>query len=292
MLKSKAGSTTYTIPITQQKASISLSPAYLQVRNTYQGGERITGVTCNTAWEIDPDGVPSWLTINPVTGNAGTRDIFANIQANTGAQRTANITFRSKVNTSVTAILSVYQAGATGNISVDTPTFNVDYITLPVTVNVTSFGNWSAQEHDPWITPSVLEGWSGTTAVTLTIADNTSNDGRTGTIRFYDHIAREFVTVTVNQTGKPTSVSIGPSIVTAPKTSGTVRQVACGSENGWTISSKPSWAAVASNNDAAGTVLISITYTANNTGAKRSGYLRVTENVTGEIAICIIEQEG
>ena len=50
--------------------------------------------------------------------------------------------------------------------------------------------------------------------------------------------------------------------------------------------------AVSPNSGAAELVLIGITYTANGTGTKRSGYLKVTENVTGEIAICLIEQEG
>lgn len=292
VLKSLAGSTTYTIPVTQQKASISLNPADIQVRNVVATAELITVITANTDWEIVP-GHAGWITPTYVSsGGAGTHNMYFNIQANTGAKRTAYITFRSKVNTSVTAILSVYQAGATGNISVDTPTLNVDYVTPPVTVDVTSFGNWSVTARDPWITPSVLEGWGGTTTVTLTIADNTSNDGRTGTIRFYDHIAREFATVTVNQTGAPTSIAIEPARVTAPKTSGTVRQVICGSANGWAMIEKPSWVAVSPNNDAAGLVPVSITYTANSTGTKRSGYLKVTENVTGEIAICIIEQEG
>lgn len=292
VLKSLAGSATYTIPITQQKASISLNPADIQVRNVVATAELITVITANTDWEIVP-GHAGWITPTYVSsGGAGTHNMYFNIQANTGAQRTAYITFRSKANTSVTKILSVYQAAATGNISVDTPTFNVDYLTHPVTVDVTSFGNWSVPECDPWITPSVLEGWGGTTAVTLTIADNTSNDGRTGTIRFYDHVAREFATVTVNQGGAPNDILIDPTRVTAPKTSGTVKYVACGSTNGWTMLEKPSWVAVAPNNDAAGIVQVSITYTANNTGTKRNGYLKVQENVTGEIAICIIEQEG
>lgn len=292
VLKSLAGSTTYTIPVTQQKASISLNPADIQVRNVVATAELITVITANTDWEIVP-GHAGWITPTYVSsGGEGTHNMYFNIQANTGAQRTAYITFRSKVNTSVTAILSVYQAGATGNILVDTPTLNVDYLALPVTVDVTSSGNWSVPECDPWITPSVLEGQGGTTTVTLTIADNQSNDGRTGTIRFYDHIAREFATVTVNQTGVPNSISIYPAKVTAPKTSGTVKKVACGTANGWTMLEKPSWVAVSPNNDAGGPVLVSITYTANSTGKKRSGYLKLTENVTGEIAVCIIEQEG
>ena len=295
VLRSKAGSTTYNIPITQQKASISLSPANVQVGNAYQGGVRITGVTCNTAWEIDPGGIPSWLDINPVTGDTGTKDIFANIRANTGAQRTAYITFRSRLNTSVTAILSVYQAGATGNISVDTPTFNVDYLTHPVTVNVTSFGNWSAQEHDPWITPSVLVGWSGTTAVTLTIGDNlpAGAPARTGTIRFYDHIAREFVTVTVNQGGAPTSIKILPSRVSGPKAGGNnIVPAAATSENNWTMGSAPSWVSITPTSGGSGQTAVAVKYDTANPGATRTGQLRIENMTTHEIAICLITQEG
>lgn len=296
VLKSLAGSTTYTIPVTQQKASISLSPANVRVGNAYQGGYRLTGVTANTDWEIVPGGIPSWLGINPVTGNAGTRHIFANIQANTGAPRTANITFRSKVNASVTAVLSVYQAGATGNITVDTPTFNVDYLTHPVTVNVTSFGNWSAPERDTWITPDIPEGApGGTIAVTLTIGDNlpAGASARTGTIRFYDHIAREFVTVTVNQGGSPTSISIAPSRVSGPKAGGNqiVPAVAI-SENDWTMGSAPSWVSITPTLGEPGQTAIGVKYNTANPGAKRSGQLRIKNTVTNEIAICLITQEG
>ena len=295
VLKSLVGATTYTIPITQQKASIGISPANMQVGNAIQEGYRITTVTCNTDWEIVPGWVPSWMDINPVTGNAGTRHIFANIQANTGAQRTANITFRSKVNTSVMAKLSVHQAGATGNISVDTSTFNVGYLTHPVIVNVTSFGNWSAPEHDPWITPSVSEGWSGTTAITLTIGDNlpAGTSARTGTIRFYDHIAREYATVTVNQGGSPTSIKILPSRVSGPKAGGNqIVPTVATSENGWTMGSAPSWVSVSPTLGRPGQTAIAVKYDTANPGAARTGQLRIENMTTHEIAICLITQEG
>lgn len=291
VLKSLAGSATYTIPITQQKASITFNPEPTIVSAEANPSILLRQMNSNTPWRCVE--YPTWAVPINLTGGAGLSiNCNFNLQANTGAPRSANITYRSTVNPSVQNSFSIKQAGTTGNITITPSTITAGYVHIPVTVALTSVGNWSAQEHDPWITPSVLEGWSGTTPVTLTIADNTSNDGRTGTIRFYDHIAREFATVTVNQGGAPTSVRIEPSKVTAPKTSGTVKQVACGSTNGWAMSEKPSWVAIAPNNDAAGIGAIDITYTANGTGTKRSGYLRVTENVTGEIAICIIEQEG
>lgn len=290
VLKSLAGPTTHNIPITQQKASISLSLAYLQLSNGQAIGRLITQVTANTSWDLIAK--PSWVDVQPTIGNAGTTDIFANVQANTGATRSGSVTFRSKINTSVTATMFLNQAGATGNITATPSTVAAGYVHIPVTVAVTAFGTWSISQRDPWITPSQYDGPSGATNVTLTIANNTETEQRTGSITFYNQLTQQVAVVTVNQGGKPTSINIGPTKVTAPKTSGTVKQVVCGSTNGWTMTEKPSWVAVAPNNDAAGLVPIGITYTANSTGTKRSGYLRVTENVTGEIAICIIEQEG
>lgn len=291
VLKSLAGSTTYTIPVTQQKASISLSPSDVRVGNAYQGGVHITVITANTDWEIDES--PSWLDFNPVQGAPGTKDIFVNIRANTGAQRVAYITFRSKVNTSVTAILSVYQAGATGNISVDTPTFNVDYLTHPLTVNVTSFGNWSVSARDTWITPNRYVGANGTTTVTLTIGDNTSNAARTGTIKFRNGLTGEIATVTVNQGGAPTSISVTPTKVTGPKAGADSAPVTCVSSNSWTVSSAPSWVFIAPKSGSAGSSIVGVGFDQpNNTGAKRSGQLRIENTTTHEIAICLIEQEG
>lgn len=224
-------------------------------------------------------------------GNAGTQHIYGTIAPNTGGPRSGNIVLKSKAG-AATYTIPIKQAGATGNITATPSTIAAGYVHIPVTVAVTAFGTWSISQRDPWITPSQYDGPNGTTNVTLNISGNTTTDPRTGAITFYDQLLQQIAPVTVNQGGKPTSINISPTKVTAPKTSGTFRQVICGSTNGWAVTEKPSWVAVSPNNDAAGLVPIGITYTANSTGTKRSGYLRVTENVTGEIAICIIEQEG
>lgn len=292
ILKSKAGSTTYTIPITQQKASISLSPADVQVGNGVQNGRLITKVTANTDWYVDPD-PQTWIHINPTQGASGTRNIFVDIQANTGAQRTTYVTFRSRVNTSVYRTLTIMQAGVSGNITVDTPTFNVDYLTHPVTVNVTSFGNWTQTERDAWITPSVSTGPNGTTAVTLTIADNTANEPRTGTITFYNDLTGNIVVVTVNQGGKPTSIEILSSRVSGPKAGRDyIVPVVVSSDNDWIMGSAPSWVSVTSTSGEVGQTAVGIIYDTANPGAARTGQLRLENTTTHEIAICLITQEG
>lgn len=291
VLKSLAGVTTYTIPITQQKASIVFNPEPTIVSAGANPSILLRQMNSDTSWQCVE--YPTWAVPINLTG-AAEYSINCNfiLQANTGVPRSANITYRSTVNPSVQNSFSVTQAGTTGNITATPSTITAGYVHLPVTVAVTSVGDWSISERATWITPSQLTGPNGTTNVTLTIGDNTANEPRPGSIRFYNDLTGQISVVTVNQDGKPTNINIEPTKVTAPKTSGTVKLVVCGSANGWTMLEKPSWVAVAPNNDAAGIVPIGITYTANSTGTKRSGYLKVTENVTGEIAICIIEQEG
>lgn len=222
---------------------------------------------------------------------AGASNLTATVSANDGEIRTGNIVLKSKAG-ATTYTIPIRQAGVTDNITATPSTITAGYVHIPVTVAMTSFGTWIISQRDPWITPSQYDGPNGTINVTLTIGNNTTTDPRTGTITFCDQDTQQIAVVTVNQDGKPTSINIDPTKVTAHKTSGTVRQVICGSTNGWAMTEKPSWVAVSPNNGAAGLVPIGITYTANGTGTKRNGYLKVTENVTGEIAICLITQEG
>lgn len=291
VLKSLAGVTTYTIPITQQKASIVFNPEPTIVSAEANPSILLKQLVSNTSWQCVE--YPSWAVPINLTGAAGF-GIHCNfiLQANAGAPRSANITYRSTVNPSVQNSFSVTQAGATGNITATPSTIAAGYVHLPVTVAVTSVGDWSVSARATWIAPSTGAGGNGTNNVTLTIGDSTTNAPRTGTITFRNDLTGQTAVVTVNQGGVPTSIAIYPARVTAPKTSGTVKRVICGSTNGWTMLEKPSWVAVTPNNGAAGLIPVNITYTANSTGTKRSGYLKVTENVTNEIAICLIEQEG
>lgn len=225
-------------------------------------------------------------------GKAGTQYIYGTIAPNTGGARLGNIVLKSKAG-SATYTIAVTQAGVLGNISVDTPTFNVDYLTHPVTVNVTSSGSWSVSARDTWITPNRYAGPNGTTAVTLTIADSTSNDAKTGTITFYNDLTGDIAVVTVNQGGVPTSIGIIPLRVSGPKAgTGSIVPAMAASSNNWTMSSAPSWVSVTPTSGGAGQTAIEVKYDTPNPGAARTGQLRIKNTVTNEIAICLITQEG
>lgn len=233
------------------------------------------------------------VSVNRFNGNAGTSDFTATVSANTGGARTGSIVLKSKAG-SATYNIAVTQVGVSGNISVDIPTFSVDYLTHPVTVDVTSVGVWSVSQRDVWITPDVTEGAPGETTVTLTIGDNTGNAARTGTITFYNEQTEEMAVVTINQGGLPQTILLGPLRITGPKAGGNVaKEVIVISQHSWVMGSAPSWVATSPAAGAEGQTVITVTYdTPNNTGVKRSGYLRLENMTTHEIAICLIEQEG
>lgn len=232
------------------------------------------------------------VSVNRFNGSAGASNLTATVAANTGEARTGNIVLKSLAGPTTYSV-AVTQAGVSGNISVDTPTFNIDYLTHPVTVDVTSVGAWSVSQRDTWITPDLTEGAPGETTVTLTIGDNTGNTARTGTIMFYNEQTEEIAVVTVNQTGAPTSISVTPSRVSGPKAGGDyiVPAVAI-SENNWTMVSAPSWVSVTPTSGEAGQTAVGVKYDTANPGAERIGQLRIKNTVTNEVAICIIEQEG
>lgn len=232
------------------------------------------------------------VSVSRLSGNAGTSNLTATVAANTGEPRTGNIVLKSKAG-STTYTIPIMQAGASGNITATPSTIEAGYIHIPVTVALTSLGSWLMVLRDTWIAQSTSTGANGTTAVTLTIDDNTSNAARTGTIKFRNDLTHEIATVTVNQAGAPSSIGMAPFKITAPKTAGTVKVVVVSSANNWVLDGAPVWVAISPTSGAAGSATITVTYnTANSTGAKRSGYLKIQNTTTNEIAICIIEQEG
>lgn len=240
----------------------------------------------------DATAVQIGVSVNRFIGNAGTSNLTATIAANTGEARTGNIVLKSKAG-ATTYSVAVTQAGVSGNISVDTPTFNVDYLTHPVTVDVTSVGAWSVSQRDTWITPDLTEGAPGETTVMLTIGDNIEGSAaRTGTITFYNDQTEEIAVVTVNQAGAPTSIGLTPLRISGSKAGGELRPVACISGNNWTMGSAPSWVSVSPTSGTAGSGAINVTFNTPNPGVTRRGALRVKNTVTNEIAICLITQEG
>ena len=246
----------------------------------------------NAAWEVQS--TPAWLSADSLTGDAGTSPLAITVAANTGEPRMGNIVLKSLVG-STTYTIPIRQAGATGNITVDTPTFNVDYLTHPITVNVTSFGNWKQITWDAWITPDNYVGPNGTTAVTLTVGDNlpAGASARTGTIKFQNDLTGEIATVTVNQGGAPTSIKILPIRVSGPKAGGNhTVSVAATSGNSWIMGGAPSWVSIIPTSGAAGQTAIGVKYDTANPGAARTGQLRLENTTTHEIAICLITQEG
>lgn len=252
----------------------------------------VNSIYSNAAWEVQSE--PSWLTVTNLTGSAGTSNLTATVTANTGNPRSGNIVLKSLVG-STTYTIPIMQAGATGNISASPSTFNVDYLTHPVTVNVASFGNWSVSARDPWITSSRYAGPNGTTAVTLTITDNlpAGASARTGIITFYNDLTGNIAVVTVNQAGAPTSIKILPSCVSGPKAGGNqIVPVAATSANSWTMGSAPSWVSISPTSGAAGQTALAVKYDTANPGAARTGQLRIENMTTHEIAICLITQEG
>ena len=223
---------------------------------------------------------------------AGTSNPTATAAANTGAARTGSIVLKSLAG-ATTYNIAVTQAGISGNISVSPSTLNVDYLTHPVTVDVTSVGAWSVSQRDTWITPSVSTGPNGTTAVMLTIGDNIEGGAaRTGTITFYNDQTEEVAVVTINQDGAPTSIGLTPFRISGSKAGGEVVAVVCISSGAWAVDGAPGWVTVSPTSGTAGAGAINVTFNTPNPAVARTGQLRTENTVTSEIAVCLITQEG
>lgn len=134
----------------------------------------------------------------------------------------------------------------------------------------------------------------GTSNLAATVAPNTGG-ARSGNIVLKSKAGSATYSIPINQIGETTSIGLPPTSISGGKAGGEIKTVTYTSDNSWTIEDKPGWVVLsvspAIGTPGTGTITVGFD-TPNNTGATRTGQLRIKNTVTNEIAICLITQEG
>ncbi|HKX00766.1 MAG TPA: BACON domain-containing carbohydrate-binding protein [Bryobacteraceae bacterium] len=183
---------------------------------------------------------------------------------------------------SATFILAGGQPGAcTYSITPSSQSFSASGGNDSIAVSVGASCAWTAQSNDDWITVSTGASGAGNGTVTYSVAANTGNSSRTGTMT----IAGK--TFTVNQASSQCSYSLSAtsaSVASGGGTNGVVVSADTGCS--WTAVSNVSWITIETGLTGSGSG--SVSYTVDpNTGAARSGTLTiagVTFTVTQDAA--------
>lgn len=191
--------------VTIDKKAFEVTPA---------GGSDAVKVTANTEWTATVSEGADWVTVAPATGAAGETTATVTVAANATAQaREAKVTFTAG---DAKAEYTISQEAVSVTLSSNSISDAGEGKTA--TVNVTANAAWTAASSADWVTVAPASGNAGVTEVTVTVAENPSEEARNAKVTFTinENVSAE-LSVTqafVKQAGK---IDIKVGAVTASK---------------------------------------------------------------------------
>ena len=220
---------------------------------------------------------PDWVKLNHESGNRGRQTIYVTAEKNTTGDREGYLEF--VLANGKPEQVSVFQHRLTEKVTATGLRPNVNILGLdeegkaPV-VHISSNYSWKITVPDTctWLHPSKTEGEPGDYDITLNIDANGTKATR-----------KAHITFTTGKLSYNLTVTQDAKVFTTPATIITLSKdgvnTMTGEENifdinaveGWTVSSKPAWATCSPMSGNAGDTRMTVTATANSTGAAREG---------------------
>ena len=217
------------IPVTQDSIRFSIDRTLLEMPVT--GGEETISLKSNVPWSF-AGGVPSWINIEPASGD-GDSQVGIKVSGNPHMdERSASVQV-SPVSLDAPETIEIRQSGHV---------FNTDSTALyfsdkagSSSFSVVSDGDWTVLSSVPWITLSPESG-SGNAKVQVSVTENTSDTVRTGAVTALTECRQ--LMIPVYQNGKFLNVSSNALEFTSK---GGSSQISLKTNNNWTAVASGSW---------------------------------------------------
>lgn len=177
------------------KNSLAVSTSSITFESA--ASQQTVNVTANCDWKVSCSA--SWLTINPMSGNANAT-LTLSAQENTVTAREATITVTGG---GFTRTISVTQRGADLKLSVSPMTLTFEYKAEEKTIAITSNSSWTVTSDQDWCTVSKSSG-SNNENITVKVTQNNSADKRTANVKIT--CGNKTETLAVTQNGGPLPV--------------------------------------------------------------------------------------
>ena len=165
---------TKTIKVTQQNATLALSPSATMSFNPESSSESLQ-ITSNVEWTASSNA--NWCTLNATSGTGDKTITVSATENRTGSQRTAVITVKTAFHEKT---ITVKQANATLSVSKETIAFGGGQASAVVAITTNT--NWTVTcNPSSWlsVTPNV---GNGNASITIRANANSSSSSREGTV--------------------------------------------------------------------------------------------------------------
>ncbi len=187
------------------KNSLAVSTSSITFESA--ASQQTVNVTANCDWKVSCSA--SWLTINPMSGNANAQ-LTLSAQENTVTAREATITVTGG---GFTRTISVTQKGADLKLSVSPMTITFEYKAEEKTIAITSNSSWTVTSDQDWCTVSKSSG-SNNENITVKVTQNNSADKRTANVKISCGNKTETLAITQNGGSLPVVSKLSYSDVT------------------------------------------------------------------------------
>jgi len=248
----------------EEAPKIDLNISGGEVGGQYQSSSQTVTFTTNKSWTatVAGSGSPSWVSVRPTSGKAGTITLNVDMLANTMYQsREAVVTLTAG---SVTSTFRVRQEAAPPTVTIDKNGQSIGSDAGTATVAVSTNGApWSLTGLPSWMTASSSSGTTATT-VTFTYQANILAIAREANIVFTSVTATQ--THTITQTAAPATIALDQNAKTVESTSGNFSVAVTTNSAAWKASGIPAWVTLTpSENTGSGNVVVNYTQNATNT---------------------------
>ena len=273
----KQASVKVTQPAQQPVETLSVSPG--SVNSAATGDTQDVVITASGSWQVK---TPTWVTASPASGT-GNSSVTLTTTANGGKQeRKGDVTITSGSKTATVAVTQPAAPADSVSLSKDRLDWTGDGGSQ--TVQVTASGTWQAWALPDWFTVSPKTG-QGNATLTITVLPNTTGEKRFNAV--YVTCGAAFAAVSILQDPQaPTPVetlSVTPTSVDAVA-GGDTHSLDVTASGDWRITG-PSWVSL-SQGSGTGNASVTVTTTANNTGAPRTGDVTITSGVkTAKVSV-------
>lgn len=201
-VRTTSGSISRNVTITQSPSAENLQLSMNTMTFSYTASSQDVTITSNTHWTVS--GTATWLTLSRTEGD-GNSTVKVSVDENTTeTERNAVLTFKG--DEGAEQQLRVTQAGHITDFNVSPSNFTVGALGSTIQFVIAGNAQWTIQSNREWATLSDMTGEGGKT-ITVTLADNTTEQARNAEI-------------TIMSSSKSISVSITQSAATKPEVSG------------------------------------------------------------------------
>lgn len=246
--------------------------------------------TTNDNWDLYTNRKDwwKWTRIDKDTDNGpGTCTVRILCTPNTGTTtRAFTVSVRCESNGAETPVITIYQAPSSASV-VGSSSVSMGADATQTSFTLRADAEWSAAvQGAAWLSVSPSEGLSGETTLTLTATDNNSTDARSGVVSIQMN-GVEKCAIKVQQAGR--YLNLSPSRMTFERKTSS-QDATVESNANWTVTTNQSWITTDKTTGKGSTPLrISV---AENTGEKRSGWVRLTIDGTSVSKSIVITQNG